>query len=67
MFRSKSRVVRGSLAPEWNETYYCTIPHGELTLYLRVLDYDLVVPRWYEVVLEASGVSVQISAGLFGI
>ncbi|CAJ1398863.1 unnamed protein product [Effrenium voratum] len=43
VFRSKSRVVRGSLAPEWNETYYCTIPHGALTLYLRVLDYDLVV------------------------
>ena len=45
LFKATSRIIRGSLAPEWQESFYFSIPQGceDSILYLRVLDYDLVI------------------------
>lgn len=45
LFKATSRIIRGSLAPEWQESFYFSIPQGceDSTLYLRVLDYDLMI------------------------
>ena len=45
LFKATSRIIRGSLTPQWQESFYFSIPNGceEATLYFRVLDYDLVI------------------------
>ena len=45
MFKATSRIIRGSLTPQWQELFYFSIPNGceEAILYFRILDYDLVI------------------------
>lgn len=45
LFKATSRIIRGSLTPQWQELFYFSIPNGceEAILYFRILDYDLVI------------------------
>ncbi|CAK9100919.1 Putative ankyrin repeat protein RBE_0220 [Durusdinium trenchii] len=68
LFKATSRIVRGSLSPQWNQAFYFCIPEADLTVYLRVLDYDLVVSDDFLGhcsfgVLDALGQRDGISAG----
>eukprot|EP00438_Fugacium_kawagutii_P021398 Skav232445 [mRNA] locus=scaffold189:362379:368147:- [translate_table: standard] len=44
LFKATSRIIRGSLTPQWQESFYFSIPEGceDSILYFRILDYDLV-------------------------
>eukprot|EP00439_Symbiodinium_sp_Y106_P063424 s64_g9.t2 len=47
LWKTTSRIVRGSLTPQWDEAYYFSLKPradlSELFIYIRVLDYDVVV------------------------
>merc|ERR1712054_623044 len=46
IFKAKSKTIRGSLTPVWDDSWSFDVPNsettGDLFLYFRVYDYDVV-------------------------
>jgi len=72
VFKAKTHVIRGDLSPKWEETFATEIPLdesvGDMFIYLRVYDYDLVgsddfLGHLSVGVLDAIVSSTQLSSG----